>query len=359
MAIKLVGNPAKVHFSFPNWSTSSRQAPIDTPGRIIELNPQSPTQQEKHQLEKLILSENIDIVFGFDQPATSPIYSVIRKCGVKLLLSYWGAPMSSRNRGFKLTLKRLEIALRRHGPDLYIFESKSMQDSAIYGRGIAARKTCVVRLGVDTHKYKYRPSLSNYAFDEFSIPQNRKIIYYSGHMESRKGVNVLISAAKQLYTVHQRRDFHFLILGNLKGQEAPFLETLREHSAIQHVTFGGYRSDIPAILCSAYVGAIASTGWDSFTVSSLEMASSGLPLLVSDLQGLSETVENEKTGYLFPPGSHETLALLIARLLDDPELRNRMGRAARERIVNSYSVERQVDELSAAIHLAEQRLATP
>ena len=56
--------------------------------------------------------------------------------------------------------------------------------------------------------------------------------------------------------------------------------------------------DLSRIFPCCYAGVIASTGWDSFTVSSLEMASSGLPLVVSNLQGLSESIEADVTGFL-------------------------------------------------------------
>jgi glycosyltransferase involved in cell wall biosynthesis len=97
--------------------------------------------------------------------------------------------------------------------------------------------------------------------DIFTIPADRKIIYYSGHMEERKGVAVLMHAARDLYDRHGRRDFHFLILGNREGEEQRFLDMLKDTGAWDHVTFGGYRKDFEQILPGCYLGAIASTGW--------------------------------------------------------------------------------------------------
>ena len=80
-------------------------------------------------------------------------------------------------------------------------------------------------------------------------------------------------------------------------------------------------------------------------MSSLEIAACGLPLLVSGLQGLVETIEAGETGYSFTPGDHAELASLIAGLLDDPSRRDRMGARARQRILQGYTRQKQVDNL--------------
>ena len=80
-------------------------------------------------------------------------------------------------------------------------------------------------------------------------------------------------------------------------------------------------------------------------MSSLEIAASGLPLLVSNLQGLTETIEEGETGFLFTPGNHIELAKRIISLLDDEPLRNECGERARARIEAAYSRQHQVNNL--------------
>ena len=61
-------------------------------------------------------------------------------------------------------------------------------------------------------------------------------------------------------------------------------------------------------MSSSTLGVIALTGWDSFTLSSVEMAPCGFPLVVSRLQGLIETADDGGTGYLFDMDDHNALA---------------------------------------------------
>ena len=225
-----------------------------------------------------------------------------------------------------------------------------MAETAYRGRGIPFKKTSIVPLGVNEHDFRPEDGSTSHPHDAFGIPTDRKIIYYSGHMEERKGVSVLVRTAMDLYDKYDLRNYHFLILGNREGEEQQYLDMLVDTSAREHVTFGGYRDDVEKIIPGCYLGAIASTGWDSFTMSSLEIASCGLPLLVSRLQGLVETVQEGETGYTFTPGDHVELASLIAGLLADPDRRDRMGANARQRILSGYTKEQQIDNLVDVMH---------
>jgi glycosyltransferase involved in cell wall biosynthesis len=168
-------------------------------------------------------------------------------------------------------------------------------------------------------------------------------------MEERKGVRVILRAAVELIQKINRSDIHFLLLGNRNGEERDFESLYRNTMAEQYITFGGYRNDLDCLLRSCHGGIIASTGWDSFTMSALEMASSGLPLLVSDLQGLVETVDDQKTGFLFKTGDHADLAQKIVTLCKDTALHATMSKNARKRVEEKFTMDRQIHAIITAI----------
>jgi glycosyltransferase involved in cell wall biosynthesis len=345
MARALVNSHEKIHVSYTNIQNKEKQKILSDYSNIIEYDPSSSDALQQMFIERYVRENQIDIVFGFDQPVHQPAYKPLRRGGVRKIISYQGAPMSDLNKGIKLLLKKIQVNLAKHSPEHYIFESRAMAETAYNGRGVPKSRVSVVPLGVDAEKYTPSSGATLYAHKTFSIPENRKIIYYSGHMEKRKGVAVLINAAIHLRDIIGRDDFHFLILGNRPGEEEPYLEMLQSKASKAHVTFGGYRDDITQILPGCYIGTIASTGWDSFTMTSLEIASCGLPLLVSDLQGLVETIEDGKTGYSFHQGDHTDLAKYIDKFLDDETLRNEFGKQARVRILAGYSQQHQVNNL--------------
>jgi len=321
----------------------------DNFNNVIKFDSADSSKSSLNIIYEYIKDNNIGIAFGFDQPVHRPAYSVMRRAGIKLFVSYWGAPMCSINHGVKLLLKKLEVGLRKNKPDHFIFESNAMADTAILGRGVKRHSVTVINLGVDTETFKPNHQDENYAYEVFDIPRKRRIIFYSGHMEERKGVHVIVKAAIELIHVRKRNDVHFLFLGNMNGQEKRFTYMLPDAETEKYITFGGYRDDINRIHRSCYTGVIASTGWDSFTMSSLEMAASGLPLVVSNLQGLVETIENGQTGRLIEPGDHVGLADMIELLVNDPALQAYMAIAARRRIIERFSREKQIESLTAKV----------
>lgn len=345
MAQMLVPDKDKIHVSFTRIDNGKRSKELADIDHVFEFNLATYEKSQHKFIAEYIKKHQIDVVFGFDIPVWKSSYKHIRRAGVKKIVSYQGAPMSGLNKGIKLILKKLEIMFIPDSPDHYIFESVAIAKTAYSGRGIPENKVSVIHLGVDVEKFKPVDKNTFYAHKLFSIPEDRKIIYYSGHMANRKGIDVLVNAAKHLYKYHNRRDFHFLLLGNKDGEEQRYVEMLDDSGACDHVTFGGYKNDIEKIIPSCYLGAIASTGWDSFTMSSVEIAACGLPLLVSNLQGLAETIDEGITGYSFQIGNYKELSGLIISMLDDRSARNLLGENARKRILSGFTIQIQLESL--------------
>jgi len=69
----------------------------------------------------------------------------------------------------------------------------------------------------------------------------------------------------------------------------------------------------------------------------------GKPVVASKAGGLRDSIEDGVTGFHFPPDDANTLSEKINILLDDPSLREKMGRAGRERAVRLFDWDRIVD----------------
>ncbi len=349
MAWIVTADLSKIHFGYKELSSFK---PKNLPAyftNYISFDTSTSSKQDIDNLCHYIKRNNIDTIFGFDLPLKRPFYKKVREVGIKTIIAYWGAPMSSLNGGLKLFLKQLEVAFSKDGPNHYIFESEAMRETAVYGRGIPNRKTSIVHLGVDVNRYRPRNCSKEYIQKELGIPTDKRIIFYSGHMEERKGIEVLINAAIELCNKKGRRDVHFVLCGNKNSEANKYISMYKGTVAQNHISFCGYRDDLPIIMASSYVGVIPSTGWDSFTMSSIEMAASGLPLIVSNFQGLKETVEQGVTGLVFTPSDHFQLASHIRTLIEDNELRDFLAVRARERVLEKFTQDRQVADLAEIV----------
>jgi len=95
------------------------------------------------------------------------------------------------------------------------------------------------------------------------------------------------------------------------------------------VVFGGFRRDIPSLLQGADAYLLCSH-YESLPLSIREAMGAGLPVVSTDVGGISEAVEDRKSGLLVPPGDAKSFGAAMARLATDAELRKDMGRRGRE-----------------------------
>jgi len=346
-ACEVTGDPSSVYFAYPTLQSEQRGDPPVAASSLLQIDPITRDPVELQRISRLVKERRITAALGFDQQPGSALERVLRQAGVRTLVSYWGAPMSGHYSGIRLLMRQWMLRMQRHQPDYYVFESEAMRQTATQGRGVQWGRTAVIRLGVDTDRFKPVSPRSNYAQTLFGLPPEARIVFYSGHMEPRKGVAVIMQAAIDIVCQQHRNDIYFVILGNRPNEDLPFRKMLAGSGAEAHVVFGGYRDDVVEIIQSATIGVIASVGWDSFTRSAVEIAACGKPLVVSSLPGLDETVVPFKTGYHFQPGNHEELSSRIIKLIDDPELCSSMGAGARHRVESQFSERYQQNQLAS------------
>jgi glycosyltransferase involved in cell wall biosynthesis len=350
MGIRLTGDPSAVHFAFTKVGGGSNPSLPAGFSNLVEFDGNHADEAGIERLADYVKANDIKVIFGLDVPVEASYLGVQRRAGVRIIVSYIGAPCSSLNSGLTLALKRFEVRmLRPDKPDHFILESEAMRRTAVNGRGIAAACTSVVPTGVDVEDFVPMPEAKQVVFDAFQIPTDRKIVVYMGHMHERKGVHVLLRAADVVVTARKRRDIHFLILGNRPDEIESFRDCFDRAETSPFITIGGYRDHIPELLAGCYVGCIPSTGWDSFPMSSLEMQACGLPVIASDCQGVPETIALLRTGLVVKAGDVEALAEAVIQMADNPTERDRMAAAARERIVSSLSRNHQIERLTATM----------
>jgi glycosyltransferase involved in cell wall biosynthesis len=82
------------------------------------------------------------------------------------------------------------------------------------------------------------------------------------------------------------------------------------------------------------------SNWEGFPRSTLEAMRASLPAIVSDVGGAAEAIDEGKTGYVVQKGDVNTLRYRLSTLIDDPELRMKMGQEARIKYENVFTFQR-------------------
>jgi glycosyltransferase involved in cell wall biosynthesis len=112
------------------------------------------------------------------------------------------------------------------------------------------------------------------------------------------------------------------------------------------VEFLGERSDVARILAAASIFVLA-TKWEGFPLSILEAMRAGLPVVASNVGGVSEAVADGETGFLVERGDTEGFRDRLASLVADPRLRHRMGQQARRHYEERFMLGRMLDQTYA------------
>lgn len=162
------------------------------------------------------------------------------------------------------------------------------------------------------------------------------------------GVDVLARAI--VATAHL--DLSYLLVGD--GDLRPAVErAIDEAGARDRVVFAGRiaHSDVPAhldacdILLSPHVEMPDGSAFFGSPTKLFEYLAMGRPVVASRLGQIGDVIRDGETGLLVPPGSVEALVAAIERLAADPELRERLGTAARKSVISDYTWRRNAERV--------------
>lgn len=208
-------------------------------------------------------------------------------------------------------------------------------------RGLPADKFVVIPNAVEPDTSPVRPREA--WLTELGLPPNARLIASVGRLWPQKRMQDVIWAADLLKIIHD--DVHLLIVGD--GPERESLERFARQSQVtDRVHFLGHRPDVPALLPHIELLWLASE-YEGLPNVVLEAMAAGIPVVVTDIPGCRELVVPGETGILVPVGDRAGLARGANTLLEDAQIRKRLGAAGRERALREFTVRRMVDSYTA------------
>jgi glycosyltransferase involved in cell wall biosynthesis len=108
-----------------------------------------------------------------------------------------------------------------------------------------------------------------------------------------------------------------------------------------------YRRDMPEVLAACDVVVDASWAGTGITGTIREAMALQRPAVATDCGGNRELVIDGEVGLVVPPRNPEAMAAALTRLIDDPNLRKRLGIAARRRVIDHFSTKERIEKLEA------------
>jgi glycosyltransferase involved in cell wall biosynthesis len=176
------------------------------------------------------------------------------------------------------------------------------------------------------------------------------VIVQVSRMEAWKGQRVLLEALAQLRDVPQWECWQ--VGGAQRPAEARYLETLKADAARlgigERVRFLGQRTDVPALLASSHIFCQPNIEPEAFGISFVEALHARLPVVTSSMGGAVEVVD-DTCGVLVPPNDPPALSTALARLLENRDEREALGRGGPPRARALCDPETQMIALAAVL----------
>jgi glycosyltransferase involved in cell wall biosynthesis len=205
--------------------------------------------------------------------------------------------------------------------------------------GIPAGRIVTIPNGIDPEAFPHIP---------YRTPP--RVVVVVANMRAVKGHDILVRAAPLV--LERFPDARFLLVGD--GPLMPRVKSLVARHGVAHAfVFAGYREDVAAQLASADIFVLPSRS-ESTPNALLEAMASGLPSVASAVGGVSEIVDDGRTGLLVRPEDPVALARRICQVMASSTLARELGIAARVSVTARYSIDRMIESFE---ELYEHELA--
>lgn len=325
------------------------------PGRLCNFNRETQGLAHSFRFERraraILARRPADLLYQRFDAFNHAGIVLSRETGAPLVLEFngsevwiedhWGRPLR-----FRSLFSRLEEAHLRHA-DLIVVVSEPLEEYLL-GRGVARERILVLPNGVDPARY--RPDLPAAPVRSRLGLNGRTVVGFIGTFGRWHGGKVLARAA--LRVVRERPDVRFLFVGD--GVERPSAEAILKEAAMgEAAVFTGIvpQEEGPVhlaamdILVAPHVPNPDGSRFFGSPTKLFEYMATGRGIVASRLEQIGEVLEHERSALLVTPGDEASLAAAILRLVDNPDLRARLGAAARLRVLERHTWKMQVRRL--------------
>lgn len=220
---------------------------------------------------------------------------------------------------------------------LAIVDSPSQKTFLVKEKVIPEKKALVIGAGsicgVDPNRFKQDLIVRSSVREEFDIPLESRVLLFLGRLNRDKGVLDLSYAFCAVARDHH--DVRLILVGaeedvTFKQIQAICFEFADRLTYVPH-------TKLPERLMMASDIFCLPSYREGFGMTIIEAAACQVPTVATKIYGITDAVEDGETGLLFPVADIKTFVESLTRLLDNPELRKKMGVLSRARVINLFS----------------------
>jgi glycosyltransferase involved in cell wall biosynthesis len=298
----------------------------------------------RRELAETIRARDIDLVHSISYPAALYAALASRATGVRQI---WHEHNIKRLHAVNRPIYRFTAATaaRVIGPSDAVSHN-------LRRAGIADEIAITVYNGIDLSRFRIDDARAAAVRQELGLRPGQLAVGLFGQMLPHKGHMTLIQAAPALCARFPGlRGFFVGALENPPYQQA-LTEAMQQAGVAERFSFTGWRRDVPDVVRAMDVIVVATTTQEPAALALMETMAMGRPVVATRTGGTPELVLDGVTGRIFPPGDAAALADCLTGLLADPETREALGRAGRQRVETHFSLEHHLRQMTAVYQAA-------
>jgi glycosyltransferase involved in cell wall biosynthesis len=281
-------------------------------------------------LWQLLRREKIDVIETFTHDSNMLALPIAWLAGVPVRIATHHGTIE----GFPRWRERLHAWMINHHLATVLVTVSERTRLIALKEGVRAERISVIENGItalpfeDGGRLEVRRDAGIGADDLFLISVGR-LVYPKGH-------EILVSAMPIVLKEFPKAKVGICGDGRLRADLETQIKSLGLEESVKLL---GEQNNIAKFLFSADVFVLPSRS-EGLPIALLEAMSAGLPVIVTRLEGVDQVVVEGTHGLFAPVDDPEILAQTILQLLRDPNLRKRMGAAAKQRVNEMYSIDR-------------------
>ncbi len=209
------------------------------------------------------------------------------------------------------------------------------------------RKLLVIFRGINTNYFnsqKILPIKLEKFAKQNNIDRNKFIILLPGRLTYWKGQKIFIEAIKLIYERTDIPPFEAIILGSDQGRNVykkQLIDLTQQHRLNKIIKFIDHCEDMPVAYGIANLVCSCSSEPEAFGRISVEAQSMQVPIIASNIGGSTETIVNDKTGFLFKNKDPNSLAELIVSVMQkDYNSLKSIGIEGRKNVLKKFDVDK-------------------
>lgn len=220
------------------------------------------------------------------------------------------------------------------------FTSKALGNSQavvnqLYDEGFDKEKVDLIYNGIDLSPFQNLPT-KQVLRKSLCLDQESLIFIIVANLIPYKGHADLLDALGKIYLKLPKK-WSLLCVGYDAGIQHQLEEQSEALGINEHVKFLGKRLDIPMLLGASDIGILCSHE-EGFSNAILEGMAAGLPMIVTNVGGNAEAVENKRTGFVIESKNSVALADSLLTLSLSQEMRAKFGTAGKERVEQHFTL---------------------